>query len=129
MEVCRGRVKKICTNYYVVVYLQKDNTMSAAEYNMPTHISGDTFEGVQFDVTINGVAANLTGAEIILSFTRNTSKLTSPKHIEISATPGRFVVRRQVLVLPIGTHEYRIKIRFADGTSKTYIKGQWRIDG
>ena len=103
--------------------------MSIAEYNMPTHISGDTFDGVQFDVTINGVPANLTGAEIVLSFIRNTSKLTSPSNIEISTTPGRFIIRRQVLTLPIGVHEYKIKIRFADGTSKTYIKGQWRIDG
>ena len=96
---------------------------------MPDHLSGDTFDGVQFDVSINGSPANLVGATIILSFVRNTARMTSPDKIEISTTPGRFIIKRQVLNLPIGTHEYKIKILFANGVAKTYIKGRWRIDG
>ena len=98
-------------------------------YNMPAHRSGDTFEGVQFDVVVNGTPANLTGATITMSFTKTSTLFTSPGHIEISATPGRFIFKRQVIIMPLGLHEYRIKILFADGTSKTYIRGQWRIDG
>lgn len=102
---------------------------TVVNYNMPLHRSGDTFEGVQFDVVVNGVAANLTGATIVMSFAKTSNTLSSPGQIEISATPGRFIIRRQVISLPVGLHDYKIKIVFADGTSKTYIKGQWRIDG
>lgn len=98
-------------------------------YNLPDHHSGDTFEGVQFDVAINGTAANLTGATITMSFTRTSTVLSSPSQIEISTTPGRFIIRKQIISLTPGIYEYKIKIAFADGSTKTYIKGTWKING
>lgn len=97
-------------------------------YNMPDCKSGDTFNGVQFDVIVNGAPANLAGSTISLIFENVPDTLTTSNgSIIISGITGRFLIPAQIINLPAGKRKYRIKITFADGRIKTYIRGTWNI--
>lgn len=99
-------------------------------YTMPEHKSGDYFEGVQFDIAVNGTPLNLAGAtiEMILPASVSAPLTSATSAIEIStSTTGRFTIMPQIISLRAGHHEYRIRITLANGRIKTYVRGTWNI--
>jgi hypothetical protein len=103
-------------------------------YNFPTHTSGDTFEGVQFALTVNSTPADLTSAIIDMTVTPTNSntvtKTFSTTTGEITLTTpasGIFTFNKQVVTLDPDVYKYDITIVFSDGSIKTYIKGIWKI--
>lgn len=102
-------------------------------YDFPDHVKGDTFEGVQFTITVNSSALNLTGATIRMQMRLNSN---APVVKEFSVgngltltTPasGIFTFNKQVISVPPGVYYYDIQITLSNGDIKTYITGTWTI--
>lgn len=101
-----------------------------------SHIKADTFDQVNFELKINDVAKNLTGAIIRMQL-RKTADDTTPAlsltsvasaGITItSPTTGLFRINTQIIDIPVYDYEYDIEIRFADNTVKTYVAGIFSI--
>lgn len=103
-------------------------------YDFPDHIKGDTFEGVQFTVTVNSVALDLTGATIKMQVRKSPTSAvidtytTTGGHLTITnAAGGIFTFDEQIISLASAKYYYDIQITLADATVKTYISGYWTI--
>jgi hypothetical protein len=101
-----------------------------------THIKGDTFNQVAFELKIDTVAVNLTGAVIKMQLRKNASDVTpalsltsvSSAGITITApTLGQFKINEQIIDIPVETYQYDIQITFASGIVKTYVAGSFNI--
>jgi hypothetical protein len=95
----------------------------------PDHVSGDTFPGRAFAITVNSVAPSLVGATInMIVGNIDFKKIYSNTTGEIEVTDvGKFQLKEQVITLPKKRHDYEIVITFASGKVKTWIKGTWLI--
>ena len=101
-----------------------------------SHIKSDTFDQVNFELKVNTVVKNLTGAVIRMQL-RKTADDTTPAlsltsvggaGITItSPTTGLFKINTQIINIPVYDYEYDIEIEFADGTVKTYVQGIFSI--
>jgi len=108
----------------------------ASTYNFPTHIKGDTFDGAQFTLSLNGSAIDLTDAIITMDMRLTPSgvsvkRLTSVGDADITigtpASDGIFTINNQIIDVDAGKYYYDIQTEFPDGTVKTYIQGIWLI--
>jgi hypothetical protein len=100
-----------------------------------SHIQGDTFEAVNFEVIKNGDALDLTGAVIrmqlrkecggipILSFT----SVASAGLTITNAASGLFKINRQIINISEFNYLYDIEITFSDQTVKTWISGSFLV--
>lgn len=99
------------------------------------NIKGDTFEQVSFEVKVNDVAVDLTGAVIKMQLRKEYGgviglSLTSVANAGITITNaalGSFKINQQVINIPPYNYLYDIEIHFADGTVKTWISGNFQI--
>jgi hypothetical protein len=101
--------------------------MAIQTYNFPDHKRGTTFNGVQFELIINGVAKNLTGTVINMNIAGKVFSNTTGEIVFSDITNGKFQFKAQVINLSPKTHNYSIKFIFPDGKSKIYLKGNWKI--
>lgn len=101
-----------------------------------THIKGDTFDQVDFQLKINEVAVNLTGAVIRMQLRKSYSdttaalSLTSVSSAGITITnalEGRFRINTQIIDIEVYNYVYDIQITLASGVVKTYIQGGFNI--
>jgi hypothetical protein len=99
-----------------------------------SHIKGDTFDEVNFEVKINNVALNLTGAVIKMQLRKNAYdhvttpalSLTSVASAGITITQptlGRFKINSQIIDIEVFNYSYDIQITLSSGVVKTYING------
>ena len=104
-------------------------------YNFPIYRKGDTFKGVSFTVTVNGVASDLTNATIKMMLKTSTNSSTpsvtlstaNGKIVITSAFEGKFKVIPHIVAISDGFYYYDIQITYQDGTVKTYIDGSWKV--
>jgi hypothetical protein len=101
-----------------------------SEYNFPDHISGTTFGGVQFTVTVNGVPLNLSGATISIVFNNGQYTLSTTNGGLSITSPflGRFVVNNQIINWKKDRYRYYITFTLGSGVVKRYVEGFWRIE-
>lgn len=101
-----------------------------------SNTKGDTFSEVDFQLKINGVNVNLTGAVIKMqlreSYNNSTAvlSLTSVGSAGITLTNaanGQFKINAQIIDIPSRNYVYDIQITFSNGVVKTYIKGNFNI--
>ena len=119
-----------------------------------THIKGDTFEAVNFQMLVNSVPLNLSGCTLRMQlkkeysgtvylylnsiYTSDTSLITSDSSIPIdlysgggititNATSGLFKINKQIIDIEAGNYIYDIELDKPDGTVKTYISGNFLI--
>ncbi len=101
-----------------------------------SHIKGDTFDEVNFEIKKDGVAVNLTGATIKMQLRKNANDVTpalaltseSSAGLTITgATLGKFKINQQIINIEVANYQYDIQITFADGVVKTYIAGAFNI--
>lgn len=108
----------------------------ATQYNITT-ITGDTANEIQFTVTVDGVALDLTGAVITLQVRQNRDaapviSLTSVASAGITiVTPasGIFKINKQIFSAAPGNYLYDIQFVLASGDIKTYVSGTWSMIG
>lgn len=99
------------------------------------NIKGDTFEQVPFEVKLNNVVVNLTGAVIRMQLRKEYGgivglSLTSVGSAGItitSPTLGLFKINKQIINIEPFNYLYDIEITFADGDVKTWISGNFLI--
>lgn len=108
---------------------------AVATYNFPSHINGDTFSGVQFEVLVNAVALDLTDADITMQLKDSNIGAvkaefsTTNAKLEITDGPaGKFAFKEQIIDLCPKLYIYDIEILLPDGRKHTYIKGTWKIE-
>jgi hypothetical protein len=119
-----------------------------------THIKGDTFEAVNFQMLVNTVALNLSGCALRMQlrkeyggviylylnsiYTSDTSLIKADSSIPIdlysgggititNATSGLFRINKQIINIDAGNYIYDIELDKPDGTVKTYISGNFLI--
>ncbi len=119
-----------------------------------THIKGDTFEAVNFQMIVNSVALNLSGCALRMQlrkeyggviylylnsiYTSDTSLIKADSSIPIdlyssggititNPTSGLFRINRQIINIDSGNYIYDIELDKPDGTVKTYISGNFLI--
>lgn len=112
--------------------------MSAETYNIPDHIKGNDFVGVQFNLTLSGSPVDLTGADIEMDLKIDEYQDT-PAAAQYSISGGEIAItdavngQFEVLVdenidLEARQYFYDIKITLSGPTLiKTYIRGKWEI--
>jgi len=107
-----------------------------AHYNFPSHIKGDTFNGILFTVTINSAPLDLTDAELNMDLRLTPDTPVIAEHfdsegngITIDANPatGNFTFNAQIIDIPADNYYYDIEVTFPSGSVKTYIGGRWNI--
>jgi len=101
-----------------------------------THIKGDTFNQVAFEVKKNSTAINLTGATIKMqlrkcySDTTPALSLTSVSSAGITITnaaAGQFKINAQIIDIEVFNYVYDIQFILSSGEVKTYVKGGFNI--
>lgn len=105
-------------------------------YNIPEHLRGDTFDGKVFAIQKNGLALDLTDAEIkmdvrrqgILHLRLKNDPGAGEGSITITdAVGGKFRIDPQIIDIPGTTYIYEIEILFPNDVNKTYVGGSWPI--
>lgn len=101
------------------------------------HIKGDTFDEVAFQLNIDNVAANLTGAVIKMQLRKKycdvtpALSLTSVASAGITITNavgGQFKINQQIIDIEVYNYVYDIQITFSSGVVKTYIQGGFNVE-
>lgn len=103
-------------------------------YNLSDHKSGDTFDGVDFTVTVNAAPLDLTSATIAMIVKKDSCQGQTALTLSIGsgltvtdAVNGVFEIDEQIINLSPDTYYYEITFTLADSSVKTYISGYWTI--
>jgi hypothetical protein len=96
---------------------------------------GDTFPGLRFTITRNGVAKDLTGATITMKFlhrnrrTGEDQTLTIGNGLTLVDGPNGIFDMDQIGVLDwmSGEYTWEAEIQYSDGEIKTPVEGTWKI--
>jgi hypothetical protein len=99
----------------------------AQTYNLPDHKKGDTFNGQQFHIQVNGSDYNITSATIVLDTGGQELSTTNNEITITNGVQGRFKINEQIIDWPIGRYKYEIIITTISGRVKTWIEGLWKI--
>lgn len=94
---------------------------------------GDSFNGQEFQGSVNDVFMDLNGASIKADFYRNETysftMSTDNDRLSITdASNGVFIIKPQIFNEDAGIYKYDLQITFEDGTIKTYIYGTLKIN-
>jgi hypothetical protein len=103
------------------------------EYNIPNILSGDTYDGVQFEVIVNSAPKDLTNTGIKVYFRRQSKTGAIQKSIsngsgitKTDAVNGVFQIDAFTVDFPAGTYYYDIQFNDS-GVINTYVGGYWNI--
>lgn len=97
-------------------------------YNITT-IAGDTIEEIAFTITVNAVALDLTGADIVVSSQPAGINLAVGAGLTVTnAAAGQFKINSQILSTKAGTYNYFVKFFLSDGSVQTYLTGLWTVE-
>lgn len=99
-----------------------------------SHIKGDTFEAVNFELAIDETVVNLSNTIIKMQLRKVYGgvvalSLTSVANAGITITNaenGLFKINKQIIDIEAGNYIYDIQFNF-DGVVKTYISGTFLI--
>jgi hypothetical protein len=105
------------------------------EYNIPNHISGDTWKGINnLTIARDGSALDLTGATVkmivkfqidappvlILGTDDNSIVITDP-------TNGVIAIPDRIVDVPPASYQWSFKVSLSGGEVRTFIMGSWNI--
>lgn len=104
-------------------------------YNIPQHISGDTWDGIGLiTFTRNGSALDLTGASVSMGVKLSISSpdvltlTTENSAIAImNAVSGQVRILPRIIDIPVGKYSWYFTLKLATQEVKTYLMGTWSI--
>ena len=90
---------------------------------------GDTFKQVNFQINIDEVALNLTGAEIKMQLRKEAgaSIALEPSLTILNAIEGRFCIDEQIIDIQACNYKYDIQLTLASGEIYTWVSGIFTI--
>jgi hypothetical protein len=95
---------------------------------------GNTYDGAEFTVIVNGVPLNLVGASLTMQV-RYKYDTAVIKEFSLGAgltltdpANGKFTYDRQIIDMPPGSYQYDILIDLANGDRKTYPTGSFTVN-
>tara|TARA_R110000868_G_scaffold404665_1_gene683087 strand:- start:1378 stop:1719 length:342 start_codon:yes stop_codon:yes gene_type:complete len=104
-------------------------------YNIPDHLRGDTWDGLTFTLSSNGVTASLTAVSSVVAEFRQD--IDSPVALTLTTTNSSILIVEplsgiiqftpQIIEIPFQTYVYDIQVNYTSGAKKTYTKGTWKI--
>jgi hypothetical protein len=111
--------------------------LSIKVYDIPDHLRGDTWDGItSISLSKNDVPLILTGAKVLLQFRK---EVDSPVALELSTDNGGITITDDLngiisvppvlITMRYGIYQYDLQVVLADGYTKTYMKGSWKIIG
>jgi len=100
-----------------------------------THIKGDTFDIVNFQMKVNNVALDLTGCILRMQIRKEYGGVIIKSFTTVAsagltiqdAVNGLFKINKQIIDIPAFNYIYDIELDKADGTVKTYISGVFNV--
>ena len=100
------------------------------------HIQGDTFKEVPFQILINSIALNLTGAVIKMQLRKECGGVPALTLTTVgsagltitNAASGLFKINQQIINIPEYDYLYDIQITLADSTVHTWVSGNFLIN-
>ena len=107
-------------------------------YDLPSHISGDTWNGITcITVKTSGTPVDLTNSKIKVQV-RPEYDIASPVFCEFLSETGDIVILTpsisgklsiipKIVEIPPGIYQYDLSIEFPTGIKRTYLKGNWEI--
>lgn len=106
-------------------------------FDWPPQYAGDTADTISFTVERNGEAVDLTGSSIrmqVRECVRHVPilSLSTDDGVSIVVTDGpsgKFRVGQYKIPTASGSYQYDVEVTFPDGVVKTYLKGNYVIDG
>ena len=106
----------------------------AGKYNLPDGYKGDTYEGQQFTVSINGLAEDLTNYSIRCMFRSENKKGTVVRDISIGsgitlvdAVNGVFLMDQYNIDFDADMYFYDIEMTAPNGDVNTYVCGKIKV--
>lgn len=103
-------------------------------YNIPDHVKGDTFKDLQFTITINDVALDLTGYTIECKFRLNRKKGVETYSIDTTSgititdvVNGVFKIDAFTCDWDVATYYYDIQFTDGSGIVSTFLEGKLEI--
>lgn len=99
-------------------------------YQFKSHEKGDTLSAVEFQLKINDLAINLSGCNITATFALNLQSIIMGigSGLEFTDAPaGKFKIQEQIIDWKAGNWKMEVRFYFADGKTKTYLKGNLQI--
>jgi len=107
-------------------------------YNIPAHITGDTWDGIPIiTFTKSGSALNLTNASVEMSV-KLSYNLAAPNVFPLSTatsgivilnppTAGNLSILPRIVDIPVGNYVWSLTLSLCSGEVKTYLMGNWSI--
>ena len=99
-------------------------------YNLPCHITGDTYDAVRFEVSVNEIPQSFQNTQIIAEFVCGpivkTLSLGAGLSI-VDADAGIFQIDQQIIDWQPGLYNYKIKFIFPYNLIRTWITGTFEI--
>lgn len=101
-----------------------------------THLRGDTFDEVAFQINVDNVALNLTGFVITMQLRTecggvvalNLTSVSSAGITITNAAQGQFKINKQIIDIDEGLYLYDIQLKYPNNDVKTYISGEFLIN-
>lgn len=105
-------------------------------YEIPSHVSGDTWYGIPcITILRGGSALDLSGVYVNL---QARLSIDSPIVLELTTengaiqlvsptSAGNITIPPQIIDIPVGTYKYDLRLTFPDNTVKTEMCGIWKI--
>jgi len=102
---------------------------SIGTYTIPAIIRGTTMEAIEFTVSVDGNALDLTNAtiEAVARWQRDSKKVRKFETTITNAASGIFTLDEQLIDWDNGVWEYSIQFTLANGDVKVYIEGTFTI--
>lgn len=98
------------------------------------HYKGDTFLEVPFEILIDEVPLDLTGALIKMQLRKNYEKdvalelsIANDKLEFVNANLGTFKIVEQIIDIEAFNYIYDLQITLSSGEVETYIKGKFNV--
>lgn len=96
--------------------------------DLPCHVTGDTFDGVDYQINLGRMPLDLTGFTIILIAVGNNKKNRNQITLTITdGTAGKVSLPKQVINFEPDTYQYNIVFTYPNSDVKTLVKGIWQI--